>query len=271
MPSIPTPLSEPAPGRPPVSTPGRASLLPDASRFSSSPFLASILVAVLLSLIITGAFLTIASKPANAAVPSAATISAQPLRAAVATGSRPHASLSAPECTSTHTCLVLIAAKCTGPDAPTEQQLIGCPDYTITGRPYAPTNSGNAQWNNLFTTFGAIFGLAGPGPAAESKILSRLSASGAEIDPADAGGQLTRAGRAYAKASEVFGPTSGNPPAINRAGQSALKTILYDKDTVLLPMTSGRFQGGSQFVLPDGIGAVFSRSGTLQYFGRFAR
>ncbi len=39
--------------------------------------------------------------------------------------------------------------------------------------------------------------------------LDQLAASGTELDPADAGGQLTRAGRAYANASEVFGPTSG--------------------------------------------------------------
>ncbi len=149
--------------------------------------------------------------------------------------------------------------------------MIGCQDYTITGRPFAPTNSGTAQWNNLFTTFGAIFGLAAPTSAADNEILSRLSASGMELDPADAGGQLTRAGRAYAKAGEVFGPTSGGPAAINRAGQSALKAILYNEKTALSPMAGGRFPAGFKFVLPNGIGAVFSPSGTLQYFGRFGR
>ena len=163
------------------------------------------------------------------------------------------------------------ALKCQGPGAPTEQQLIGCQDYTITGRPYAPTNSGTAQWNNLFQTFGAIFGLAAPTSAADGQILSRLSASGRELDPTDAGGQLTRAGRAYAKASEVFGPTSGGPASINRAGQSALKAILYDDGTVLRPMNAGNFVGGSKFVSPNGIGAVFSPSGTLQYFARFGQ
>jgi hypothetical protein len=144
-------------------------------------------------------------------------------------------------------------------------------DYTITGQPYAPTNSGTTQWNNLLTTFGAIFGLATPGPAAESKILTRLAASGKEIDPADAAGQLTRAGRAYAKAGEVFGPTSGNAAAINRAGQSELEAILYNEKTALRPMTAGHFVGGVRFVLPDGIGAVFSPAGTIEYFGRFPR
>jgi hypothetical protein len=161
------------------------------------------------------------------------------------------------------------ALKCQGPGAPTEQQLIGCQDYTITGRPYAPTNSGTAQWNNLFQTFGAIFGLAAPTSAADGEILSRLSASGRELDPTDAGGKLTRAGRAYAKASEVFGPTSGGPASINQAGQSALKAILYNDNTVLRPMNAGNFVGGSKFVSPNGIGAVFSTNGTLQYFARF--
>lgn len=149
--------------------------------------------------------------------------------------------------------------------------MIGCQDYTITGRPYAPTNSGSPQWNNLFQTFGAVFGLAAPTSAADGEILSRLSASGTELDPADAGGQLTRVGRAYAKAGEVFGPTSGGPASINRAGQNALNAILYNEHTALSAMAGGRFPGGFKFVLPDGIGAVFSPAGTLQYFGRFGQ
>jgi hypothetical protein len=231
--------------------------------------MAVILTIGLLTLAITGAFLTSRSKPAYAPVVSA--VPSLRLHAAISIGFRPETSLLALTCTTGHSCPKPVTAKCEGPGAPTEQQLIGCLDYTITGRPSAPTNSGDAQWNDLFTTFGAIFGLAGPGPAAESEILSRLSASGTEIDPADAGGQLTRAGRAYSKAGEVFGPTSGGPASINEAGQSALKGILYDKETALDPMTAGHFAGGFRFVLPDGIGAVFSPSGTLQYFGRFGR
>ena len=48
------------------------------------------------------------------------------------------------------------SGKCEGPGAPTEQQLIGCSDYTITGKPSAPTNSGTSQWSNAATTFGTI-------------------------------------------------------------------------------------------------------------------
>ena len=64
---------------------------------------------------------------------------------------------------------------------------------------------------------------------------------------------------------------SGGPAAFNEAGQSALKNILYGRDTAVFPMTGGRFEGGFRFVLPDGLGAVFSANGTIQYFGRFAQ
>jgi hypothetical protein len=235
----------------------------------TSPIVAAILITALLGLAITGAFLTSHSRPAYAPV-----VSADPshrLHVAMFTGIGPETSLLALTCTTGRSCPNPVTAKCEGPGAPTEQQLIGCQDYTITGRPAAPTNSGHAQWDDLFTTFSAIFGLATPGPAAESEILSRLFASGTEIDPADAGGQLTRAGRAYSKAGEVFGTTSGGPASINEAGQSALKKILYGRDTAVFPMTGGRFEGGYRFVLPDGLGAVFSPSGTLQYFGKFAQ
>jgi hypothetical protein len=234
--------------------------------------MAAILITALLGLAVTGAFF--ASRASHSGLLYEPVVSAVPshrLHAASVTGRRPQTSLMVLTCTTGRSCPKPVAAKCEGPGAPTEQQLIGCQDYTITGRPSAPTNSGNAQWNDLFTTFGAIFGLATPGPTAESEILSRLFASGTEIDPADAGAQLTRAGRAYAKAGEVFGPTSGGPAAINKAGQSALKAILYGRDTAVFPMTGGRFEGGCRFVLPDGLGAAFSSSGTLQYFGRFAR
>jgi hypothetical protein len=98
--------------------------------------------------------------------------------------------------------------------------------------------------------------------------LDDLSASGAELDPADAGGQLTRAGRALAKAKEVFGPTAGGPAAINRAGQNALDEILTNPGTAERIMRGGNFAGGKVFISPDGIGAVFSPSGEFEYFGR---
>lgn len=68
-------------------------------------------------------------------------------------------------------------------------------------------------------------------PIAGGSQLQHLLNSGNELDPADAGGQLTRAGRAYAKAGEVFGPTSGGPAAINQAGQQALEDILANPGT----------------------------------------
>jgi hypothetical protein len=95
-----------------------------------------------------------------------------------------------------------------------------------------------------------------------------LLSSGAELDPADAGGQLTRAGRAYAKAGEVYGPTSGGPAAVNEAGQSALREILTNPGTSVQPVQAGNFVGGLRFVSPEGIQAVFGPDGTLQYFGR---
>jgi hypothetical protein len=98
--------------------------------------------------------------------------------------------------------------------------------------------------------------------------VDRLLASGAELDPADAGGQLTRAGRAFAKAGEVFGPTSGGPPAINEAGQSALQGILTNSATTVEAVQTGRFAGGLRFISSGGIQAVFGPDGTLQYFGR---
>ena len=95
-----------------------------------------------------------------------------------------------------------------------------------------------------------------------------LLSSGAELDPADAGGQLTRAGRAYAKAGEVFGTTSGGPAAINEAGQSALQEILSNPETTVEVTQTGRFAGGLTFISPDGVGVVYGPDGTLQYFGR---
>ncbi len=65
--------------------------------------------------------------------------------------------------------------------------------------------------------------------------LDALSESGSALDPADAGGQLTRAGRAFAKAREVFGATSGGPGSINSAGQNALDEILTNPGTVVEP------------------------------------
>jgi hypothetical protein len=48
---------------------------------------------------------------------------------------------------------------CEGSGGPTELQMVGCEDYTITGTPYAPTNSGTTQFNNAAIVFSTIFGL----------------------------------------------------------------------------------------------------------------
>jgi RHS repeat-associated protein len=104
-------------------------------------------------------------------------------------------------------------------------------------------------------------------PAGANRSLDDLLSSGEELDPADAGGQLTRAGRALAKASEVFGKTSGSPSAINAAGQEALKEILTNPGTVKGVMSGGHFAGGVRFVSPGGMGAVFGPDGTFEYFG----
>ncbi|HMK97648.1 MAG TPA: hypothetical protein VK425_08900, partial [Acidimicrobiales bacterium] len=78
-----------------------------------------------------------------------------------------------------------------------------------------------------------------------------------------------RAGRAYAKAEEVFGRTSGGPATINEAGQNALEEILTNPGTRQGVMRGGKFAGGAIFIAPDGVGAVFSKSGEFEYFGRF--
>lgn len=100
--------------------------------------------------------------------------------------------------------------------------------------------------------------------------LEDLLASGRQLDPADRGGDLTRAGRAYAKHSSLFLPVAGGPAALNDAGQKALEDILSNPATKEGVMQRGNFAGGKIFIAPDGIGAVFDKNGVLQYFERFA-
>lgn len=99
--------------------------------------------------------------------------------------------------------------------------------------------------------------------------LDDLSQSGSELEPADAGGQLTRAGRAYAKHSDILPNVSGGPGAFNEAGQNALDEILTHPGTVQGTAQGGTFAGGSIFVHPSGIGAVFDSGGVFRYFGGF--
>jgi RHS repeat-associated protein len=158
----------------------------------------------------------------------------------------------------------------------------GC--LAITGNPEFCGGSGVHATHDVENTIYLAFGLGGvikvggsllveglTSTAAEGSIsLDSLAASGRVLDPADAGGQLTRAGRAYAKAGEVFGSTSGGPAAVNEAGQRALEDILTNPGTTSSVVQGGRFAGGLRFVSPDGIGVVFGPDGTVQYFGRMS-
>ncbi|MFY9888586.1 MAG: Hint domain-containing protein [Streptosporangiaceae bacterium] len=100
--------------------------------------------------------------------------------------------------------------------------------------------------------------------------LDDLSGSGRDPDPNDAGGNLSRAGRAFAKHANLFPSVSGGPAALNEAGQNALDEILTNPSAVQQSVTAGNFVGGMRFITPDGIGAVFDSNNTFQYFGRFA-
>jgi hypothetical protein len=64
----------------------------------------------------------------------------------------------------------------------------GCENYTITGRPYAPTDSGTGQWSEAETTFLAILGLIDAG----------VDHPGDEPSPAKFGGESEAA--AYGRA-----------------------------------------------------------------------
>jgi len=99
--------------------------------------------------------------------------------------------------------------------------------------------------------------------------LDALSASGKDLDPADAGGQLTRAGRAYAKHANLFPQVTGGPAALNKAGHDALDEILTNPGTIRGTMQGGNFAGGKIFIAPSGIGAVYNTARVFQYFGRF--
>ena len=102
--------------------------------------------------------------------------------------------------------------------------------------------------------------------AAENRLATLLGGA-TQIDPADKAGLLTRVGRAFTKASEVFGPSVGGVAQKNQDGLNALAKILSDPGTTVGRMPGGDFAGGLVFVSPDGIGAVFGPDGTFQYFG----
>jgi hypothetical protein len=158
-------------------------------------------------------------------------------------------------------------------DPTTDQFLSVDPDVTTTDKPYVFTNDDSLNVEDpagldpieADPSGGGIDGL----DVAFS--IDNLKASGEEPDPSDKGGKLTRAGRAFAKAPEVFGSTSGGPEEINRAGQSALERILSNPETKVSIMRGGNFAGGLRFESPDGVSAVYSPSGVFEYFGGQSR
>ena len=123
------------------------------------------------------------------------------------------------------------------------------------------------MWDLTVATDHDFYVGPGTGVLVHNCPIDDLAASGREPDPADSGGNLSRAGRAFAKAKEVFGPTSGGPSTINEAGQNALEDVLTTPGVRQTVVQAGKFVGGSRFVTPSGIGAVFDSGGTIQYFG----
>jgi hypothetical protein len=93
--------------------------------------------------------------------------------------------------------------------------------------------------------------------------LDELSASGSDPDPNDAGGNLSRAGRAFAKHANLLPSVSGGPAALNEAGQNAFDEILTNPDAVQQSVTAGNFVGGLRFIAFDGLGAAFDSNNTF--------
>lgn len=91
---------------------------------------------------------------------------------------------------------------------------------------------------------------------------AKLSQSGSQLDPTDASGQLTRAGRALQKHSNrpnsSFPPTNGSPTNWNNAGQRELDNIIENPNSSI---RYGNRHNGYDIIIPSGKGAAFdSRS-----------
>jgi hypothetical protein len=82
-------------------------------------------------------------------------------------------------------------------------------------------------------------------------------------------GKLTRAGRAYQKHWKGLGMPEVSGGSLDAAGQDLLDDILTDAHMRMAPTTGGSFTGGTYYIRPDGIGALFDANGQFQYFGRF--
>jgi hypothetical protein len=72
--------------------------------------------------------------------------------------------------------------KCVGPAPVTQSEMDGCENYVITGPVlYSPTDSGTAQWSNLFQTAGALSFLVNPFGLFSASSASSEAESGYEI------------------------------------------------------------------------------------------
>lgn len=91
--------------------------------------------------------------------------------------------------------------------------------------------------------------------------------SGKELDPADKGYRLTKAGRALQKhggrAGSSFPPPQGNPAQLNERGQKILQRILNNPGSIV--KTGNRFNGFDVFS-PHGQGARFDSRGNFVSF-----
>ncbi|MGH3713695.1 MAG: polymorphic toxin-type HINT domain-containing protein [Micromonosporaceae bacterium] len=96
--------------------------------------------------------------------------------------------------------------------------------------------------------------------------LDELSASGREIGR---GGELTRAGLAYDKRMKKGQLPRVAGSQVDTVGQDLLDDILTHPQGVREQVRGGNFKGGSRFIRPDGVGAVFDTDGALHYFGLF--
>ena len=91
--------------------------------------------------------------------------------------------------------------------------------------------------------------------------------SGKELDPADKGGELTKAGRAGQKhgsrEGSAFPPATGNAESKNNQGQGILEEIVNNPESTT---TEGNRFGGTNVTAPDGRGAAFDAEGKFQGF-----
>jgi hypothetical protein len=109
--------------------------------------------------------------------------------------------------------------------------------------------------------FDAIFNESGEDSAAPDP------ESGKELDPADKGGELTKAGRNGQKhgsrPGSVFPTPTGDAESKNKQGQEVLEDIVNDPDSTT---KKGNRFGGVNVIAPDGKGAAFDSEGKFQGF-----